>query len=156
MKKVNGKFSKWVLAPILASGLVLTMSATGPARADSTSDYQAALAAYKTALAQWKADQAKAVGDFKTALATWQDQNKNNQVTRKKANEDFAAAVAAARAIFQKAVADATAAHNAALAAIPTSAPKPVLTFTEVKPTPPAKPAAATAPQPAPSSTTSK
>jgi hypothetical protein len=125
----------------LALGVSASAGVASVARADAASDYQSALTTYKAAMAQWKIDQAKAVADFKAALMTWQDQNKGNQAAKKKANEDFAASIAAARAIFQKAVADATAAHNAALAAVPTAAPKPVLNFTEVRPTPPAKPA---------------
>ena len=72
----------------LSIGLLSTTLIVGGlsvARADTTSDYQAALA-------KWKSDRVAAVTAFQSSLAQW----KSGQVARQSANKAFTNAVATA------------------------------------------------------------
>lgn len=136
-------------------------ASTNTALADAQSDYQLALAQYKTALANWiiavKADQE----NFKTAMQNWNAAVKAAEQARKDIAAKFKidadairertiVAVAAATMAKDKKAASAAgkiemdlaiAARNAALAAVVKPGEKPTKPVLVPAPTPPAKPA---------------
>jgi len=136
-------------------------ASTNTALADAQSDYQLALAQYKTALANWnianKADQE----NFKTAMQNWNAAVKAAEQARKDIAAKFKidadairertiAAVAAATTAKEKKAVNAAgkieldlviAARNAALEAVVKPGEKPTKPVLVPAPTPPAKPA---------------
>jgi hypothetical protein len=146
------------LIALVASAL---FASTNTALADAQSDYQLALAQYKSALANWKIAVKAEQEDFKVAMQNWNTAVKAAELARKDIAAKFkvdadaikertAAAVAAATKAKDKKAANAAgkieldlviAARNVALESLVKPGIKPTKPTPVPAPTPPAKPA---------------
>ena len=146
------------VSALVATALFVSSNSAG---ADAQSDYQLALAQYKTALTTWSDAVKVEQENFKLAMQNWNTAVKNAEQTRREIATKFkaeadaikartVAAVNAAATAKEKKAANAAAkveldlaiaARNAALEAVVKPGIKPVKPKPAPAPTPPAKPA---------------